>query len=369
MSDAAPLLVIGAGGTGGHMFPAAAFAEEMRARGWQVGLVSDDRGLRYGASFPADWKEAVSAASPNFRKPWTLPGAFFKIQSGISATAAKFRTLKPALVAGFGGYPAFPALAAARRMKIPILIHEQNAVLGRVNRQMARHAKLIASGFPRLDRLPESAADRHVPLGNPVRAPIAARRDLPYPDPASGDLNILITGGSQGSRILGEALPLAFCNHLPDVLKTRLHITQQVREEQVADVVKLYANAGITAEIDTFFSDMADRLERAHFVIARSGAGTVSEIAAVGRPSLLIPLKIAMDDHQTANAAALTDVGAADLVVEDNLYPQLVGELLAARLGDPGELRQRAAAARAAGSITAARDLADLAERIAERAS
>ena len=361
MSDQ-PLLIIGAGGTGGHMFPAAAFAEEMRSRGWQVGLISDDRGQRYGAKFPADWKAEVQAASPNMRKPWTLPGTALKLNAGVNAARAMTREKRPALIAGFGGYPAFPALAAGRREGVPLIIHEQNAVLGRVNRRFAAHAAVVASGFPRLDRLPTDA--EHMPIGNPVRAPIAALRELPYPN-AAGDLNILITGGSQGSRILGEAIPLAICNHLPEDLKSRLVVTQQVREEQVADVVRLYANAGVTAEIDTFFTDMADRLAAAHFVIARSGAGTVSEIAAVGRPSILIPLAIAMDDHQAANAAALTDVGAADLMVEANLYPNLLGELLAVRLGNAGELKTRAAAAWGSGSVTAASDLADVAERVA----
>ena len=362
MADPSPLVVIGAGGTGGHMFPAASFAEEMRSRGWQVGLISDDRGLRYGAKFPADWKLEVKAASPNLRKPWTLPGTVMKLNAGVGQARGKMREFRPALVAGFGGYPAFPALAAGRREGIPLIIHEQNAVLGRVNRRFAGHATIVASGFSRLDRLPGGA--QHVPLGNPVRAPIVAVRDRPYPDP-NGRLNILITGGSQGSRILGEALPLAICNHLPDEIKSRLTVVQQVREEQVADVVKLYANAGVTAEIDTFFTEMAERLAAAHFVIARSGAGTVSELAAVGRPSILIPLKIAMDDHQTANAAALVDVGAADLGMEDNLYPNLIGELLSVRLGDPASLAERAAAAKSAGTVTAATDLADLAERVA----
>lgn len=357
-----PLVIIAAGGTGGHMFPASAFAEEMRARGWAVGLVSDDRGLRYGETFPADWKQAVQAASPNLRKPWTLPGTLIKLNAGVGAAARLIGDNGPKLVAGFGGYPAFPALAAARRKRVPMLIHEQNAVLGRVNRRFARHAAAVVGGFERLDRLPAGAT--HIPLGNPVRGPIAAMREVPYPDP-DGPLNILITGGSQGARILGEALPLAICNHLPESIRTRLTVVQQVREEQLADVVRLYANAGISAEIDTFFSDMPERLAAAHLVIARSGAGTVSEIACVGRPSILIPLKIAMDDHQSANAAALTDIGAADLVLEDNLYPNLVGELIAARLGDAKDLRARAEAAKAAGNSSAASDLADLAERVA----
>ncbi|MEM0985399.1 MAG: UDP-N-acetylglucosamine--N-acetylmuramyl-(pentapeptide) pyrophosphoryl-undecaprenol N-acetylglucosamine transferase [Pseudomonadota bacterium] len=362
MSDPSKTVVIGAGGTGGHMFPAAAFAEEMAARGWSVGLVSDERGLRYGARFPADWKEAVDAESPNLRKPWTLPASYMKIQRGVSRTRKIFADVKPALAAGFGGYPAYPVLAAARKKRVPILIHEQNAVLGRVNRLMSRHAAAVASGFARLDRRPNSI--QHIAIGNPVRALIAAVRDRPYP-PTTGTLNILITGGSQGARVFGEVLPLAICNHLPDALKSRLHVVQQVREAQVTDVVKQYANAGISAEIDTFFSDMPERLSAAHLVIARSGAGTVSELAAVGRPSILVPLAIAMDDHQAANAEALTSVSAADMILEVNLYPNLVGELIAVRLGDAIDLNKRAEAARQAGTITAAKDLADLAEDIA----
>lgn len=359
--DNRPLVIIGAGGTGGHMFPAAAFAEEMRSRGWRVGLISDVRGLRYAENFPVDWKEEVQASSPNFRKPWTLPGAALKIWRGSGKAGKIIAQLKPDLVAGFGGYPAFPLMSAARRRKVPILIHEQNAVLGRVNRQFAGKAAAVASGFPRLDRLPSSV--RHVPLGNPVRRPIAAKRDVAYPA-TDGQLTVFITGGSQGARILGEMLPLALANHVPPPLRVRLKVVQQVREEQLSEVQAIYDKVQLACELKPFFDDMPDRLAGAHFVIARSGAGTVSEIAAIGRPSMLIPLKIAMDDHQTANADVLVDAGAADIVDEDNLYPNLIGQLLAVRLGDGDDLRKRAAAAKMAGTIKAAADLADLAEQV-----
>ena len=367
MSDqagSAPLVIIGAGGTGGHMFPAAAFADEMRARGWRVGLMSDARGLHYADKFPADWKEEVRAASPNLRKPWTLPGAALKIWGGINAASSTMKRLQPALVAGFGGYPAFPALSAARRRKIPILIHEQNAVLGRVNRAFASKAAIVASGFPRLDRLP-GGVDHH-PVGNPVRAPIAAMRDHAYP-PTDGDLTVFITGGSQGAKILGDIIPLALANHIPAPLRARLKVVQQVREEQLDQVRAVYDNVKLRHELAPFFSDMPERLAAAHLIIARSGAGTVSEIAAVGRPSILIPLKIAMDDHQNANAEALVDAGAADVVVEDNLYPNLLGELIGVRLGDAEGLEARARAAKETGTVTAASDLADLAEKICLR--
>lgn len=357
----ARLVIIAAGGTGGHMFPARAFADEMRARGWRVGLISDSRGLHYAGDFPAEWKEEVFAASPNFRKPWTLPGAFLKIQAGIGMAKKIIREKKPALVAGFGGYPAFPALMAARAAKVPILIHEQNAVLGRVNRNMARHASVVASGFDRLDRLP--AGKGHKAVGNPVRAAILAVRDKPYPS-TDGKLNILVTGGSQGSQIIGDVVPLAIANHIPAPLRARLKVVQQVRPEQIDAVRAIYDKVMVEAELSPFFSDMPERLAAAHLVIARSGAGTVSELAAVGRPSILIPLAIAMDDHQAANAEALTDEGAADMILESNLFPNLLGELIAARLSDPDDLRHRAAAAKASAKVMAAQDLANLAEAV-----
>ena len=359
-----PLVIIGAGGTGGHMFPAAAFAEEMRSRGWHVGLMSDARGLRYAETFPAGWKEEVRAASPNLRKPWTLPGAALKIRGGINSAARTMKRLKPALVAGFGGYPAFPALSAASRLKVPILIHEQNAVLGRVNRRFSGKAAIVASGFERLDRLPGGAV--HHPVGNPVRAPIAAKREVPFP-PMDGELTVFITGGSQGAKILGDIIPLAIANHTPATLRARLKVVQQVREEQMDAVRAIYEKAGLDHELKSFFSDMPEQLAAAHMVIARSGAGTVSEIAAVGRPSILIPLKIAMDNHQEANAEALVDAGAADMIVEDNLYPNLLGELITVRLQDEIDLKNRASLARVTGTVTAARDLADLAEQAARR--
>ena len=363
MSDK-PLVVIGAGGTGGHMFPAAAFAEEMASRGWEVGLISDDRGLRYADTFPADWKMEVKAASPNLRKPWTLPGTALKLRAGVNAAVRRFKQKqRPALVAGFGGYPAYPALSAGRRLGIPLLIHEQNAVLGRVNRAFARKAALVASGFERLDRLPRGA--NHQPIGNPVRAPIAAMRDVPFPG-MEGELTIFITGGSQGARILGEAIPLAIANHIPAPLRVRLHVMQQVRDEQMDDVRAIYDKVHVNATLQPFFSDMPNRLAASHLVIARSGAGTVSEIAAVGRPSILIPLKIAMDNHQEANAEGLVEAGGADMMLEDNLYPNLLGELIALRLGDANDLAVRAAAAKALGNVRAAQDLADLAESISQ---
>ena len=357
-----PLVIIGAGGTGGHMFPAAAFAEEMASRGWDVGLMSDVRGLRYGAKFPADWKTEVKAASPNLRKPWTLPGTLLKLLQGSSEASRIIKARRPNLVAGFGGYPAFPLMRAGHLAGIPILIHEQNAVLGRVNRQFAKSAKTVASGFERLDRCP--AGVTHQPVGNPVRSAIANVRGTPFPG-MDHQLRIFITGGSQGARILGSAVPEAIINHLPESLRTRLHVVQQVREEQIDEVCQIYADAGVSADLRSFFDDMPDQLAAAHYVIARSGAGTVSELGAVGRPSLLVPLAIAMDDHQTANAEGIAKRGAADVLPETEFTPDRIGKLLSERLGAPEDLAKRAAAAHACGQIDAAQRLADIAVSIA----
>jgi UDP-N-acetylglucosamine--N-acetylmuramyl-(pentapeptide) pyrophosphoryl-undecaprenol N-acetylglucosamine transferase len=305
----------------------------------------------------------IAAASPSLKAPHRLPGAALSILKGIRTARDLFRQDRPALVAGFGGYPSFPAMSAANGLKIPILIHEQNAVLGRVNRQFARQAARIACGFETLDRLPPDCTDKKRVTGNPVRAPIMAVADRPLP-PTDGPLNVLITGGSQGAHLFGEVFPQALAS-LPEALRSRLEVVQQVREDQLAAVVATYARAGISAQVDTFFRDMDRRLASAHLVIARAGAGTISEIAVVGRPSILVPLAIAMDDHQTANAGALVDVGAADLVMEENLHPELLAALIATRLGDPRDLRQRAALAKAVSHLDAARDLARLAEEVA----
>lgn len=363
MSDTSPLVIIGAGGTGGHMFPASAFATEMRARGWRVGLMSDSRGVRYARDFPADWIAEIPAATFASKRPDRVIRAGLTILKGIGAARTRMRADPPALIAGFGGYPAFPAMAAGRRLRIPLLIHEQNAVLGRVNRRFARHAAAIACGFDGLDRLPPGCESRKVVTGNPVRPAIMAAASHPFPPMGEG-LNLLITGGSQGAKLFGEVFPLAIAK-LPEALRKRLTVVQQVREEQLAGVVQAYARAGVSADVQTFFHDMGRRLGEAHLVIARAGAGTISEIAAIGRPAILVPLAIAMDDHQTANAAALVDVGAADLMVEENLYPDLVAELIRVRLSDEKGLRNRALLAKAVGHLDAARDLANLAEKIA----
>ena len=360
-----PLVVVAAGGTGGHMFPAQAFADEMRARGWQVALVTDERGKKYATNFPADWRLEVEAATFGSKMPHKLIVSALKLRAGTADARRNFERTKPKVVAGFGGYPSYPSLSAARAMGVPIVIHEQNSVLGRVNRLFAKSAKFVACGFERLDRLPPGAEGVKRVVGNPVRNAIKAVRERPYPDlDDAGPLNILITGGSQGARLFGDIIPKAIVS-LPEEQRARLYVVQQAREEQLESVRAVYRDAGVKATVESFFSDMQDRLAAAHLVIARAGASTVTELAIAGRPSILIPLGIAMDDHQTANAEGMVMGAAADVVPEPRFNVETFVPLLLERIANAGVLKARAKAAWQLGRPNAAKELADLAEQAA----
>jgi len=366
MSDTSkPLVVIAAGGTGGHMFPAQAFADEMRSRGWTIALVTDERGKKYAKDFPADWRLEVEAATFGSKLPHKLIESALKLRKGTAEAKKNFEKTRPALIAGFGGYPSYPSLSAARQMGLPIIIHEQNSVLGRVNRLFASSAKFVACGFERLDKLPPAAAAAMRNVGNPVRNAIKAVREKPYPDLSdTGPLNLLVTGGSQGARLFGEVIPAAIAKLTPE-LRARLHVVQQAREEQVEEVRKAYADAGVKATVESFFNDMQTRLADCHMIIARAGASTVTELAIAGRPSILIPLAIATNDHQTANAEGMVTGAAADVVPEPKFTAEMLAPLLTERLSNAGVLKARAKAAWQLGKPNAARDLADLAEQAA----
>jgi UDP-N-acetylglucosamine--N-acetylmuramyl-(pentapeptide) pyrophosphoryl-undecaprenol N-acetylglucosamine transferase len=358
-------ILIAAGGTGGHMFPAAAFSTELRNRGWSTTLMTDARGKVYADGFPADAIEIVDAANFVSKNPLALASAGVKIARGVIAAQGWIGRHRPALVAGFGGFPSLPAVWAAQLTKTPYLLHEQNAVLGRVNRRFAAGAAAVACGFDRLDKLDAAAAHLKVVTGNPVRAPIRAVRDRAFPLlPAGAPIEILCIGGSQGARVLGDTIPAAIAM-LPDDLRSRVRIVHQVRDAQAAAAGAMYARAGVPAEVAPFFKDMAERYAKAHLVIARAGASSVTEIAVVGRPAIFVPLAIAADDHQTANAEGLTSIGAADAIIEAEFTPDSLVRLLALRLDDPHGLGVRAAAAKAAGKPDAAETLADLAEKVA----
>jgi UDP-N-acetylglucosamine--N-acetylmuramyl-(pentapeptide) pyrophosphoryl-undecaprenol N-acetylglucosamine transferase len=338
------------------MFPARAFADALVARGAQVVLVTDPRGRRYTEGFPA--REVLVLPVTNSDEGGILGKmrAGFTVLKSLQEIGPLYRRLPPAAVVGFGGYPTFPALQAAPK-SAAVVIHEQNAVLGRVNRLFQGRATRIASGFAKLEGLDHP--DKHVVTGNPVRAPIVEARDRPYPDLSSGSFRLLVTGGSQGARILGEAVPAAIAS-LPEDLRQRLKVSHQVREEQCDAARETYADAGVETEVWPFFKDMAGRLAEAHLVIGRAGASTVSETAVVGRPAILVPLAIATNDHQTHNAQALAEAGAADVIAEADCSVTRLATVLRNRLTDPEGLRRRASAARAAGKPDAADALADL---------
>ncbi|PHS29094.1 MAG: undecaprenyldiphospho-muramoylpentapeptide beta-N-acetylglucosaminyltransferase [Robiginitomaculum sp.] len=350
-------IILAAGGTGGHMFPARALAEVLRDRGWRIVLITDRRGAALSDGFSEAERHVIPAASLSGKNPIRLMMGVFSLLAGIVKSLWLILRTRPALVAGFGGYPSFPALAAARLSFRPIVLHEQNCVLGRTNRVFANRAVLIASGFDMLEKLPFAAMDRHVVTGNPLRASILASMDK-APASTGERLNLLVLGGSLGARILGEAVPAAV-KLLPQSLQNRLDVVQQTREEQLDTLRTLYAEAGMNAELAPFFDDVADRLARADLVIARAGASSIAEIAAMGKPSILIPLAIAMDDHQSRNAQTLAGHGAADVIAEEKLTPERLAALMKVRLEDQTDLARRGDAARALARPEAAKDLAD----------
>ena len=354
----ARVCVVAAGGTGGHMFPAEAMARELAGRGWRIVLATDRRGERYAADFPADQKLYLDTATGS--GPVALVKAGIAITRGVLQARKAFKRMDAAVVVGFGGYPSAPALIAAIIRGTPTLIHEQNAVLGRTNRMLAPRVGQVASSFPTLERAPASLAAKVV--GSPVRAEIRALFDRPYSPPTpDGPIHVLITGGSQGARILSETTPRALAA-LPAALRARLSIQQQSRPETLEAARQIYLEAGIQAEVAPFFRDMAARLSQAHLVVGRAGASTCAELAVAALPSVLIPLKIATDDHQTLNAKALTDVDAAVVIPEDDVSVDRLTQALLPLLSDPARLATMSAAAHSVAIPDAARRLADMVE-------
>ncbi|WP_296178468.1 undecaprenyldiphospho-muramoylpentapeptide beta-N-acetylglucosaminyltransferase [uncultured Brevundimonas sp.] len=355
--------VVAAGGTGGHMFPAEALARELASRGWRVVLATDARGEQYAHAFPAEERLALDAATG--RGPIGLLKAGLAIWRGVGQAKSAFDRTGADVVVGFGGYPSAPALVAAILQKRPTLIHEQNAVLGRTNRMLAPRVGGVASAFPTLGRAPEAVKTHAQVVGNPVRPDIRALFDRAYVAP-EGDspIHVLVTGGSQGARILSETAPRALAA-LPEAIRSRLKVQQQSRPETLESARQIYLEAGIAAEVAPFFRDMADRLSKAHLVIGRAGASTCSELAVAALPSVLIPLKIAMDDHQTLNARALSEAGAARVIAEDDVTVDSLAAVLSEVLSDPVELAIMSAAARSVAIPDAAQRLADLVEAAA----
>ncbi len=357
------LCVVAAGGTGGHMFPAEALSRELTARGWRIVLATDHRGEAYAHGFPAETRIALDAATG--RGPIGMAKAGVAVLKGVAQARSALKRLDAAVVVGFGGYPSAPALLAALSQGRPTLLHEQNAVLGRTNRWLSPYVGSVAASFPNLQKVPQGVGARVSLVGNPVRPDIRALFDRPYLAPAAdGPIRVLVTGGSQGSRILSETVPLALAA-LPESLRARLKVQQQSRAESLEAARQVYLEAGIDAEVAPFFRDMAQRLSAAHLVIGRAGASTCSELAVAGLPSLLIPLKIAMDDHQRFNALSLADAGGAQVMLEDAVTTDALTAALHGLLADPAGLASMSAGARSAALPDATMDLADLVEAAA----
>ncbi len=357
------IVMLAAGGTGGHVFPAEALAYELKARGYSVHLVTDSRAERYAGKFPAEEIHVVPSATIGSKNPIRVIKALATLWTGLRSARKLMTRLKPVAVVGFGGYPTVPPLLASTGMGVPSLLHEQNAVMGRANKALAKRVKAIAGSF-----LPENKGeygDKIVMTGNPVRPAVLSAAHVAYTPSNSGEeFNLVVFGGSQGAQFFSAAVPAAICL-LPNDLRSRITLTQQARVEDKDSVVESYKKLGVRADVSPFFGDMAERIAQADLVISRSGASTVSELSVIGRPSVLVPYPHALDHDQAANAAALSAAGGASVIKQADLSPNALSALLADAMNDPARLEKTAAAAKATGKPDAAKRLADLVEAIA----
>ena len=360
-----PLLLIAAGGTGGHMFPAQALAEAMLARGWRVKLSTDARGARYAGGFPAA-VEIEEVSSATFARGGALAKLLvpFRILGGVAAAAMAMLRDKPAVVVGFGGYPSIPAIAAATLLRRPRMIHEQNGILGRVNQNFARRVNLVACSIWPTALLPGVEG---VHTGNPVRQAVLDRAGAPYIAPGDYPMSLVVIGGSQGARILSDVVPEAIAA-LPEGLRRNLRVAHQARAEDLDRVVETYSHAGITAEVEPFFADIPRRLSEAQLVVSRSGASSIADISVIGRPAILIPFAAALGDHQTANARGLVSAEAAILIPESALEPDTLSAHIAAVLSHPEAAGRMAINALAQGRPDATERLVALVLRLAHDA-
>lgn len=361
----AALVLLAAGGTGGHLFPAEALAGALAARGIAVELVTDARAQRYGGSFPARAIHQIASATPSGGSLFARLKAVVTLGAGTLAALFLVLRLRPAIVVGFGGYPTVPPVFAASLLGVPTILHEQNAVMGRANRFLASHVNAVARGLPGPKDADAAIDAKSTMTGNPVRPKVAAAAQQAYPDARAEKFHLLIVGGSQGARVMSDIVPAAIAL-MPGGLRQRLAIVQQARGEDEDRVRQAYAQLGVAAEVASFFPDLPARMAAAHLVIARAGASTVAELAVIGRPSILVPFPYAIDQDQAANAAHLADVGAATLVAQRDFSPDWLAATLAAALADPENLAQSAAAARRGGIADAAERLADLVLHVAK---
>jgi UDP-N-acetylglucosamine--N-acetylmuramyl-(pentapeptide) pyrophosphoryl-undecaprenol N-acetylglucosamine transferase len=355
-------VLVAAGGTGGHLFPAEALAAALRKRNVTVGLLTDARAAQHAGAF-APLVHVIPSATIRGRDPFSLARTAALLGYGTLKAWLMLPRLDPAIVVGFGGYPSVPPLLAAAMRGIPTLIHEQNAVMGRANRMLAPRVRAIATGLS-VD-LGASLAAKATHTGNPVRPAVVAAAATPYPlfDPAS-PLRLLVFGGSQGARVMADVVPPAI-ERLDSALRGRLRIVQQARDEDLAAVQDSYRRLGVAAEVAAFFSDLPARMAASHLVVSRSGASTVAELAAIGRPGILVPLPHALDQDQRANAGVLMAAGGAIRLDQAEFTPQRLSAEIAVLAADPGRLPQMAAAAKTTSAVDAADRLADLVLRVA----
>jgi len=360
--DGAPVLVA-AGGTGGHLFPAEALAAALAKRGIAVHLATDRRATRYGGAFAEDAVHVVASATLRARNPIAALRTATALGIGLAQAWALIGRLEPAAVIGFGGYPTIPPILAAAWRGIPSLIHDANAVIGRANRFLAPRVTAIATTFPDVFRTAPRLAAKATLTGNPVRPAVVAAAAIPFP-PLGDPLGLVVFGGSQGARVMADVVPAAI-GLLGAELRARLAIVQQAREEDVARVREAYADLAVAAEIAPFFADLPARMAASHLAVARSGASTVAELAAIGRPSILVPLPHALDQDQFANAGILKGAGGAIRLPQEEFTPQRLAAEIAALAVAPERLANMAAAAKSLGRLDAADRLAELVLKVA----
>jgi UDP-N-acetylglucosamine--N-acetylmuramyl-(pentapeptide) pyrophosphoryl-undecaprenol N-acetylglucosamine transferase len=360
------LALLAAGGTGGHLFPAQALAEELKQRGWHVHLATDARGGHFRDTFPAEAVHVLPAATFGEFDPLALARSAWTLMVGFCAAWSLMGRIRPSIAIGFGGYPTVPPILAAWTRRIATCVHEQNAIMGRANRLLKRFATAIAVGFPDTALVDPRDRAKLTHTGVPVRAAVVVAAERRYDEPlAGGKFRLLVFGGSQGARVFADVLPEAVAG-LDEDARRRLEIVQQARPEDLDRVSRAYADLGVKAEVASFFADLPARIAAAHLVISRSGASTATELTVIGRPAILVPLPGAIDNDQLMNATALERSEAARLMPQSQFTPEFLAQELDRMMGDPEQLRNIAAAARALGRPDAAARLADLVDAISE---
>lgn len=352
-------IVLASGGTGGHMFPASALADELISRKYKVVLITDERGNKLTHRLNKDVAVYVVKARTFKKGIFAKIGALFNITIGLFYSLRILIKVKPSALVSFGGYASFPAALAASTLKLPIVLHEQNALLGRTNRFMLPFAHKLATSYNHVQNVAKIYKKKKVFVGNPVAKNIEKLHKSRYPN--KDKINILITGGSQGATVFGDVVPQAI-KKLPKALRSKISITQQVVEKDIEEVSGIYKKLKVESEIASFFNDIDQKLKACNLFIGRSGAMTTNELLVVGRPAIYIPLPIAQDDHQAVNASVVADGGAGWLMRQDIFTPENLAERLKYLINNPEVLKTSGANAKKMAVLDADKKLADLVE-------